>query len=213
MASVRKVISGAGLLILFVLVLSQLYGNYWSPGNDFLAKTDCRDQMCSEFLTSDDVECFQYCFKQMKLPTEINEYNCHFINSTKSPIALASFPGSGNTWVRGLLQDITGICTGGVHCDTVLMRNGYPGEYIRSGVVLVVKTHQIDPRWTGVHYDKPPPLGYFRELKDIPVYSSAIFLVRNPFDALVAEWHRRQSVNSSDNHVHTLGGEFFGELS
>ena len=213
MASIKKVTGGAGLLILFVLVLSKLYDNYWSPGHDFLAKIDCRDQMCSEFLTSDDEEYFQYCLRQMKLPTEIKEYNCHFINSTKSPIALASFPGSGNTWVRGLLQDITGICTGGVHCDTVLMRNGYPGEYIRSGVVLVVKTHQIDPRWAGVHYDKPLPLGYFKKLKDVPVYSSAIFLVRNPFDALVAEWHRRQSVNSSDNHVHTLGVEYFGELS
>ena len=28
------------------------------------------------------------------------------------PIALASFPGSGNTWLRGLLEKATGICTG-----------------------------------------------------------------------------------------------------
>ena len=27
-------------------------------------------------------------------------------------MALASFPGSGNTWVRGLLETATGICTG-----------------------------------------------------------------------------------------------------
>jgi hypothetical protein len=27
-------------------------------------------------------------------------------------VGLVSFPGSGNTWVRGLLQKVTGICTG-----------------------------------------------------------------------------------------------------
>ena len=213
MASIKKVTGGAGLLILFVLVLSKLYDNYWSPGHDFLAKIDCRDQMCSEFLTSDDEEYFQYCLRQMKLPTEIKEYNCHFINSTKSPIALASFPGSGNTWVRGLLQDITGICTGGIYCDPTLRRSEYPGECIRSGVVLVVKTHQTAPRWTGVYYDKSAPFKYFKKLEHIPVYSSAIFLVRNPFDALIAEWHRRQRVNSSDNHVESIGREYFGEYS
>ena len=39
---------------------------------------------------------------------------CHFINgSRRAPVALASFPGSGNTWVRGLLEMATGVCTGG----------------------------------------------------------------------------------------------------
>ena len=39
---------------------------------------------------------------------------CRFMNgSGRSPVGLVSFPGSGNTWVRGLLQKATGICTGG----------------------------------------------------------------------------------------------------
>ena len=38
---------------------------------------------------------------------------CHFINGSKrAAVALASFPGSGNTWVRGLLEKATGVCTG-----------------------------------------------------------------------------------------------------
>ena len=38
---------------------------------------------------------------------------CHFINGTRrAAVALASFPGSGNTWVRGLLEKTTGVCTG-----------------------------------------------------------------------------------------------------
>ena len=38
---------------------------------------------------------------------------CHFMNgSSRSAVALASFPGSGNTWARGLLEKATGVCTG-----------------------------------------------------------------------------------------------------
>ena len=35
-----------------------------------------------------------------------------FINGTsKAAVALASFPASGNTWVSGLLEKATGVCT------------------------------------------------------------------------------------------------------
>lgn len=44
-----------------------------------------------------------------------------------SVIALASFPGSGNTWVRYLLQQATGIITGSIYKDHALLRNGFPG--------------------------------------------------------------------------------------
>ena len=38
---------------------------------------------------------------------------CRFMNGTgRGVVGLVSFPGSGNTWVRGLLQAVTGICTG-----------------------------------------------------------------------------------------------------
>ena len=46
---------------------------------------------------------------------EAEEINgpCHFMNGTgRSTVALVSFPGSGNTWVRGLLETATGVCTG-----------------------------------------------------------------------------------------------------
>ena len=43
----------------------------------------------------------------------INEGCCHFLRGEgRETVLLASYPGSGNTWVRGLLQKITGICTG-----------------------------------------------------------------------------------------------------
>ena len=47
-------------------------------------------------------------------------------------VALASFPGSGNTWLRYLLQQATGIITGSIYNDDgndKLAQNGFPGTY------------------------------------------------------------------------------------
>ena len=37
----------------------------------------------------------------------------------RAAVALVSFPGSGNTWVRGLLERATGICTGELLLATI----------------------------------------------------------------------------------------------
>ena len=48
----------------------------------------------------------------------------------KSPVvALVSSPGSGNTWLRYLLEQATGIFTGSVYCDHSL-KALFPGEHI-----------------------------------------------------------------------------------
>ena len=60
-------------------------------------------------------------------------------------VGIVSFPGSGNTWVRYLLQQITGTLTGSVYDDGDLRRNGFKGETHRSGKALVVKTHEWGP--------------------------------------------------------------------
>merc|ERR1719369_773233 len=59
--------------------------------------------------------------------------------------ALASFPGSGNTWLRYLLQQATGVSTGSVYKDVALLKNGFPGESVANGSVIVVKTHEWGP--------------------------------------------------------------------
>lgn len=163
------------------------------------------DRICSQYLTKKDYVHFDYCRKRTwhnQTIQEPKESVCQFMNGEgRHPVALASFPGSGNTWVRGLLQEVTGLCTGGVYCDIALRQNGFPGEELRSGVVLVVKTHQTDPRWTGVHYASDLPLTYYKKVEHIPVYSAAILLVRNPFHAIVAEHNRLLNVDSIDTHT------------
>ncbi|XP_063219231.1 WSCD family member AAEL009094 [Bacillus rossius redtenbacheri] len=87
-------------------------------------------------------------------------------------VALASFPGSGNTWVRYLLQQATGIYTGSVYKDYGLLKNGFPAESVVNGSVLVVKTHEWGPG--------------ARQL-----FSRAVLLVREPGPAIQAEFNRQ----------------------
>uniref|UniRef100_A0A1B0CIB8 Putative beta-16-n-acetylglucosaminyltransferase n=1 Tax=Lutzomyia longipalpis TaxID=7200 RepID=A0A1B0CIB8_LUTLO len=100
-------------------------------------------------------------------------------------VALASFPGSGNTWLRYLLQQATGILTGSVYKDYGLMKSGFPAEN-----VLVVKTHERGPKvWS-----------YFNR---------AILLVRDPLKAILAEFNRQSGGHvgfaSPDRYKRTKG--------
>ena len=50
----------------------------------------------------------------------------------------------------------------------------------------------------------------------MPIYGAAILLIRNPRDALIAEWHRertnRVSNGTNSNHVMHVGKEYFGKF-
>ena len=101
---------------------------------------NCSGKFCLEFLTKDDRRAFKGCLSYTEIHEEVG--SCEFINQTlRLPVALASYQGSGNTWVRGLLERATGICTGSVFCDRSLRTHGFIGENIRSGAALVTKTH------------------------------------------------------------------------
>ena len=113
---------------------------------------------------------------------------CHFLHDkTRKLVALASLPGSGNTWVRALLERATGVCTGSDNCDLSL---GFCGEGYNDTAVLVVKTHCNMLQWkqknsteVGTKFDND----YACRTK----FDTAIFLIRNPFNASVAEYNRR----------------------
>ena len=174
------------------------------------ATNNCRDDAC---LKGDDLQRFTNCVRHVRQmnATPVNG-ECTFLTEKgRDPVALVSFPGSGNTWVRGLLEEVTGVCTGAVYCDISLRGNGFTGENVRSGSVLAVKTHKTNPLWVGLKY--PPPLKVNEGR-----FGSAIFVVRNPFKAMVAEWSRKVANDFHvrtihlDTHVKTIGKEWFGKF-
>ena len=78
----------------------------------FMGNYNCSDAMCTEFLSSHYL--YRCKLENKHHPPLVDlKGSCHFMNGTnRAPVALASFQGSGNTWVRGLLEQATGICTG-----------------------------------------------------------------------------------------------------
>ena len=68
---------------------------------------------------------------------------------------------------------------------------GFIGEGVKSGSVLVVKTHTKTAHWYGM-----------KSKQNEPFYGSAIFILRNPYDSIIAEWNRRVTNNvMKKNHL------------
>ena len=89
------------------------------------------DTICQEYLLPDvDLTYWKQCVEKVEnvnIDTPIPK--CRFMDGTnRYPVALASLPGSGNTWVRGLLEQATGICTGDIKAHDLLciMQVGRP---------------------------------------------------------------------------------------
>jgi len=97
-----------------------------------------------------------------------------------APVSLSSFPGSGNTWARYLIEEYTGYYTGSVYHDGKLYRGGFKGEKEewREGRVVITKTHTFRPE-----YD---PL------------TDAVILIRNPYDCFLSEFNR---ITSGSDHT------------
>ena len=82
---------------------------------------------------------------------------------------------------------------GAIYCDRTL-KPSFIGEGIQGASVLAVKTHKCANRTE---------------------YGSAIFIVRDLRDALISNRNRivsRNLIIGRDNHVGTVGPEYFGEL-
>lgn len=136
---------------------------------------------------------------------------CRFMKwgKKRSPVALNSQEGSGNTWLRGLLEKATGICTGFYACDPEMRARGFLGEGIMSAHVLVVKTHVHVPKWIG---EKSSPLFSYES-----VYGSGVYLIRNPARGVIAEWNRLMTLKSrgpkKESHTNVISQEEFGKCT
>ena len=96
---------------------------------------------------------------------------------------------------------------GSIYCDRTLREGGFCGEGLRGSSLVAVKTHSTSLQWRGGKRTDPSK----------PAFDRAIFLIRNPFRANIAEWNRQMSKkHASDqtgsSHVKYVSNKaFFGE--
>ena len=109
------------------------------------------------------------------IPSSFHHCKNMSFKSSGPSVALVSYPGSGNSWVRQLLESATGIYTGAVYCDTAYVGAGMIGEFIDTRNVLAIKTHLLPP---------------MRSNLLVAQYDKAIYVVRSPFSAILAEHNR-----------------------
>ena len=98
-------------------------------------------------------------------------------NSSLPLTALASFPGSGNTWLRYLVQGASGIFTGSIYGNQDLATGGFPGE-VRDhtdGSTILQKTHCHFICHIDNHVDM--------------FGGRAIVIIRNPYKAILSYWN------------------------
>ena len=185
--------------------------------NGIKAPQDCKKRNCLEHLSDEEKHGMDECAGRIRTRDHYNgprsQSDCKFLpNTGRQPVALVSARGSGNTWTRGLLEKATGVCTGFIFCDTVMRAHGYIGENVRSGKVLVVKTHSVVPKWLG---EKNPNA----KRKDAN-YTSAVLILRNPAKSAIAEWNRRSAETvlgkhnfsvAQERHTYSVPKQFFGK--
>mmetsp|Transcript_36105 Transcript_36105/g.84337 ORF Transcript_36105/g.84337 Transcript_36105/m.84337 type:complete len:357 (-) Transcript_36105:222-1292(-) len=121
--------------------------------------------------------------------TESSENTCEIVTpvfANRTSTALASYPGSGNTMTRVLIEALTGVWTGSTHGNPLMLGKqsrsvGNPADDRLTENVVVVKTHQ------------PGKVGYLRWKGATRV----ILIVRNPLDAIPSSCNAKWEIGSA----------------
>ena len=159
---------------------------------------NCTDDTCKKLKEMRERYYYETCSREARKDYEVKPCQCSLLDGKKrGRYALLSLPGSGNTWVRGLLEKATGVCTGSMWCDASLRAKHFCMEGVRSTSVLVVKNHDTHLRWVGVK------LGDGESVNNKPDFIGGILIHRNPFRATIAEWNRDAGVILTENVTDT----------
>ncbi|KAJ7420156.1 WSC domain containing 2 [Willisornis vidua] len=154
------------------------------------------EQLCAQKCPGEDFESCGTTEFLLVYQTQVQDNRCmdrRFLPTrAKQLVALASFPGAGNTWARHLIELATGFYTGSYYFDGSLYNKGFKGErdHWRSGRTICIKTHESGQ-------------------KEIESFDSAILLIRNPYKALMAEFNRKYGGHIGfAAHAHWKGKEW-----
>jgi hypothetical protein len=122
---------------------------------------------------------------------------------SRLPPMLYTFPGSGNTWGRLLIEHATGIYTGSVYNDRTLL-SALPGELTCNWRVSVIKVHPHTHSFADLYSGRFHSDGNQKcKRGGVKRFERAVLLIRNPFDSIWSEYQRRitqSHVQGESNH-------------
>ena len=122
------------------------------------------------------------------LPKSLQKCKKMSFQNSGTPVALVSYPGSGNSWARVLLEEATGIYTGSVYCDKHYLFSGMIGEGVSTENVIAIKSHSS-----------------VEEMAQLS--KKVIYIIRNPLKAIVSEYTRQ---TAKAGHTKELPPEYYG---
>jgi len=102
------------------------------------------------------------------------------------PPMLYTFPGSGNSWCRLLVEYSTGIYSGSLYDDPNLI-DVLPGEYTCNRQVSLIKVHPSAHPFKDMICCVPIPNCIKH---NVNYFNRALLLIRNPFDSIWSEYQR-----------------------
>ncbi|XP_045205801.2 WSCD family member GA21586-like isoform X2 [Mercenaria mercenaria] len=117
-----------------------------------------------------------------------------YLSAPKPLVALASYPGSGNTWTRELIETATGLHTESIYTDWNFVGSEMCPTRAK---IFIVKTHLTSNK---TNHPDCLKMG----VKDLN-YSKAILILRNPYNALLAEFNRQNAIKPTDTSFFNAG--------
>jgi len=111
---------------------------------------------------------------------------------TLPPTALVSYPGSGNSWTRYLLESGSGVFTGSIYQDPRISSK-LRGELANftDGSTLVQKTHH-----RSIFTEKTDNYGLeWRKAHVQKFIGGGVLIIRNPFTAIMSHWNYAKTLS------------------
>ena len=139
--------------------------------------------------------------------TSCKDYKTKFAKVNTLPSrALVSYPGSGNTWIRYLIEGATGVYTGSIFNDRSILRAGHYGEGrdYKDGSTILQKTHH-----RSLYVDRYKEYGLqWREDHIQTFQGRAVLVIRNPYKAILSYWN----FFNTKSHTSVIGENSFESL-
>ena len=137
-----------------------------------------------------------------KRDPECKEFRTRFVvRDSLQTRALVSYPGSGNTWIRYLVEAATGVFTGSIFHDKSILRAGHHGEArdAQDGSTILQKSHH-----RALYVSRYSQYGLTWRRRHVRQFGGrGVLVIRNPYKAILSYWNFKRT----KSHTKTVAAE------